>query len=193
MQQIDARTGSRATSFLANVAEWARLLFQRIDGKILPVPCRRDSCRRKFPTSFALSCLVREHCFPGGSDRPDVRWWPVCDKLTPSSNVRVRGPSGKHMLVLSSSQFGRVGMWRGGFRLHISVTASFVWRCLAGVAVTPFPHPARRTGQADLPHPALGQELTPSPTAGRGQARLDVRAQSARIGARVDKSRPCVV
>src|SRR5438128_12103790 len=43
------------------------------------------------------------------------------------------------------------------------------------------------------PHPALGQELTPSPTAGRGQARLDVRAQSARKGARVDRSRPCVV
>jgi len=23
----------------------------------------------------------------------------------------------------------------------------------------PFPHPAHRTGQADLPHPALGQDL----------------------------------
>ena len=31
-------------------------------------------------------------------------------------------------------------MWRGGFRLHISVSASFVWRCLSGVAMTPFPH-----------------------------------------------------
>src|SRR6516162_9833620 len=88
---------------------------------------------------------------------------------------------------------GGVEMWRSGFRLHISVAASFVWRCLNGVAVTPFPHPARRTGQADLPHPALGQDLTPSPTAGRGQARLDERAQSARKGARVDRSRPCVV
>jgi hypothetical protein len=28
----------------------------------------------------------------------------------------------------------------------------------------------RRTGQADLPHPALGQDLTPSPTARRGQS-----------------------
>jgi hypothetical protein len=26
--------------------------------------------------------------------------------------------------------------------------------------VTPFLHPAHRTGHADLPHPALGQELT---------------------------------
>src|SRR6202022_1576833 len=28
----------------------------------------------------------------------------------------------------------------------------------------PFPHPAHRTGHADRPHPALGQDLTPSPT-----------------------------
>src|SRR5215813_3114971 len=56
---------------------------------------------------------------------------------------------------------GRVEMWRGGCRLNISVAASFVWRCLSGSAMTPFPHPAHRTGQADLPHPALGQDLTP--------------------------------
>ncbi len=59
------------------------------------------------------------------------------------------------------SGFGRVEMWRGGFRPNISVAASFVWRCLSGSAMTPFPHPAHRTGQADLPHPALGQDLTP--------------------------------
>src|ERR1700730_8752400 len=28
-------------------------------------------------------------------------------------------------------------------------------------------HPAHRTGGADFPHPALGQDFTPSPTAGR--------------------------
>src|SRR5450631_3563995 len=55
---------------------------------------------------------------------------------------------------------GRVGMWRGGCRSNISVAASFVWRCLTGSAMAPFPHPAHRTGHADLPHPALGQELT---------------------------------
>ena len=27
--------------------------------------------------------------------------------------------------------------------------------------MAPFPHPAHRTGQADLPHPALGQDFTP--------------------------------
>src|SRR4029450_3776188 len=51
-------------------------------------------------------------------------------------------------------------MWRGGCRSNIAVASSFVWRCLSGSAVTPFPHPAHRTGHADLPHPALGQELT---------------------------------
>src|SRR5208337_1221348 len=44
----------------------------------------------------------------------------------------------------------------------MSVSAPFVWRCLSGSAVAPFPHPAHRTGQADFPHPALGQDLTPS-------------------------------
>jgi hypothetical protein len=39
--------------------------------------------------------------------------------------------------------------------------ASFVWRCLNSSTVAPFPHPAHRTGQADFPHPALGQDFTP--------------------------------
>src|SRR6266545_7281858 len=56
---------------------------------------------------------------------------------------------------------GRVEMWRGCCRLNISVSASFVWRCLSGSAMAPFPHPAHRTGHAALPHPTLGQDLTP--------------------------------
>ena len=47
-------------------------------------------------------------------------------------------------------------------RLSMSVSAPFVWRCLSGSAVAPFPHPAHRTGQADFPHPALGQDFTRS-------------------------------
>src|SRR4029077_8512800 len=39
------------------------------------------------------------------------------------------------------------------------------------------------TGHADFPHPALGQDFTPSPAARRGQARSSVRARSARRGA----------
>ena len=50
-------------------------------------------------------------------------------------------------------------MWRGGCRSNISGAAPFVWRCLTGSAVAPFPHPAHRTGQADFPHPALGQDV----------------------------------
>ncbi len=57
---------------------------------------------------------------------------------------------------------GRVEMWRGGSRFGLSVAAPFVWRCPSNLAVAPFPHPAHRTGHADLPHPALGQDFTPS-------------------------------
>ena len=71
--------------------------------------------------------------------------------------------SGWNLPPLMIRAFGahcRVEMWRGGFRPNISVAASFVWRCLSGSAVAPFPHPAHRTGHADLPHPALGQDIT---------------------------------
>ncbi len=52
-------------------------------------------------------------------------------------------------------------MWRGDCRPNISVAAPFVWRCLTGSTLAPSPHPAHRTGHADLPHPALGQDITP--------------------------------
>src|SRR6266478_3378384 len=45
---------------------------------------------------------------------------------------------------------GRVGMWRGGVRSTMSVAAPFVWRCLSGSAITPFPYPAHQTQQADF-------------------------------------------
>ena len=38
-------------------------------------------------------------------------------------------------------------------------------------AVAPFPHPAHRTGRADLPHPALGQDVTPSHSPSHATAR----------------------
>ena len=108
------------------------------------------------------------------------------------ADVRSCGLSGNVPLGQSITGFGRVGMWRGGCRSNISVAAPFVWRCLTGSAMAPFPHPAHRTGHADLPHPALGQNFTPSPTTRRAQAGLGVRARSARRDARVDRSRPCV-
>src|SRR4249919_1860351 len=56
-----------------------------------------------------------------------------------------------------SHGLGRVEVWRSGCRLNISVAAPFVWRCLTGSTLAPFPHPAHRTGHADRPHQALGQ------------------------------------
>src|SRR6202163_100791 len=88
------------------------------------------------------------------------------------------------------SEFGRVEMWRGGCRFGLSVAAPFVWRCPSTFTVAPFPHPAHRTGLADHPHPALGQNITPSPTTGRAQVAPGVRARSARTSAGVDSSRP---
>jgi hypothetical protein len=58
---------------------------------------------------------------------------------------------------------GRVGVWRSGGRPSIAVAAPFVWRCLTGSTVAPFPHPpghrrwspapgSHRTWRADFPH-----------------------------------------
>jgi hypothetical protein len=47
----------------------------------------------------------------------------------------------------------RVEMWRGGFRLDISVAAPFVWRCLTGPAVSLFPH--HSSGRTDAGGNAL--------------------------------------
>src|SRR6516164_4540980 len=110
----------------------------------------------------------------------------------PSAISRASTDSTRWYLVHLRSTEGRVGMWRGGVRSTMSVAAPFVWRCLSGSAITPSPHPAHRTQQADFPHCALGQDLTPSPTPGRGRAGSDVRARSTRRGARVDSSRACV-
>jgi hypothetical protein len=74
----------------------------------------------------------------------------------------IRPPPQNAICAKAMSRIGRVEVWRGDVRLSMSVSAPFVWRCLSGSAVAPFPHPAHRTGRADFPHPALGQDLTPS-------------------------------
>jgi hypothetical protein len=51
-------------------------------------------------------------------------------------------------------------MWRGGFRLGISVTGPFGCRCLTSFAMAPFPHPAHQTRRAVFPHRAFGQGCT---------------------------------
>src|SRR3989442_1548935 len=53
-------------------------------------------------------------------------------------------------------------LWSRGvarwFRWSLSVADPFVCGCLTSPAMLPFPHPAHRTGRADLPHPALGED-----------------------------------
>jgi transposase len=77
---------------------------------------------------------------------------------------------------------GRVEMWRGGRRSGLSVAAPFVWRCPSNLAVAPFPHPPRRTGRADLPHPALFRRIKPSRSSGRVQSAAGVSAPTSRTG-----------
>jgi len=65
------------------------------------------------------------------------------------------------------------------------VVALFVWRALSGSTMTPFPHPAHRTGR-ECPDPAL-DKTQPSHTARRAQGRQAVQSRKSRNGARVDK------
>ena len=54
------------------------------------------------------------------------------------------GQSAREVDIAGGPGLGRVEVWRGGFRSNISVSASFIWRCLSGSTMTPFPHPAHR-------------------------------------------------
>src|SRR5262249_20200601 len=68
-------------------------------------------------------------------------------------------------------------LWSRGvarwFRWSLSVADSFDSRCLTSSTMLPFPHPAHRTGRADLLHPALGERSRCRPretTRPRGEA-----------------------
>src|SRR6266478_6182256 len=105
-------------------------------------------------TEASLSCMVILLVGENGQHAPT-------HALRSRISVRLGSRTGRRRASRSVAESGRVEMWRGCCRPNISVSASFVWRCLSGSTVTPFPHPAHRTGRADLPHPALGQDLTP--------------------------------
>jgi len=51
-----------------------------------------------------------------------------------------------------------VEVWRGGLGGIYLLADPFVCRCLTNSTMLPFPHPAYRTGRADFPHPALGED-----------------------------------
>jgi hypothetical protein len=77
---------------------------------------------------------------------------------------------------------GRVEMWRGGRRSGLSISAPFVWRCPSNLAVAPFPHPPRRTGHADFPHPALFRRIRPSRSSGRAESATGISAPTSSRG-----------
>ena len=72
------------------------------------------------------------------------------------------------MLKTVESGFGRVEMWRGGFRLGLSVSAPFVWRCLMAVPWLSWPALPHQTVRAVFPHTAFrcssSQGMRPLPT-----------------------------
>src|ERR1035437_6180726 len=104
--------------------------------------------------------------------------------LSPTERASLRWTHNVRFSKRCQTAMGRVEMWRGSSRLGVFVAPPFVWRCPSNPAITPVPHPAHRTGRADFPHPALGQEFTPSPTT--GLARSDSEDRSNRKGAGVD-------
>ena len=69
--------------------------------------------------------------------------------------------------IASMPATGRVDDWRGGDRCGISVAAPFGSRCPTSNTMAPFPVAAHRTGHADFPYPALGQDIMLSPTESR--------------------------
>ena len=111
---------------------------------------------------------------------PHVQFECVTAFSSDCSAARGRKPS---WLMTS---IGRVDDWRGGGRRGISVSAPFGSRCPTSHAVAPFPVAAHRTGRADFPHPALGQDLTPSPTARHAPSARGVRDPWSRRDRRED-------
>ena len=67
-------------------------------------------------------------------------------------------------IATESSLWSRgVARW---FRLSLSFADPFLCRCFTNSTLLPFPHPAHRTGGADWPHPALGEDSRNGPSHG---------------------------
>src|SRR5262249_13273228 len=112
---------------------------------------------RRFKTlgaaSFHAAMTSRRYCGAGRVGSPDLAQLGLLGRCSKSSAMW--GYTGRASDVVARAALGGGEMLRGFFRSDISVSAHFVWRCLSGSTVAPFPHPAHRTGQAALPHPAL--------------------------------------
>jgi len=119
--------------------------------------------------------------YPAGTDGPPLEFpWQPLAETPPAPRALIRrplpaptrlddlraappDPRGDVWFLPRMAGMGRVGVWRSGGRPNISVAAPFVWRCLTGSTVAPFPHPpghrrrspapgSHRTWRADLPH-----------------------------------------
>ena len=74
-------------------------------------------------------------------------------------------------------------MWRGGCRSDISVSAPFVWRCLSGSTMTPFP--TSRSSNRTCRFPASGSPIgfiACHPASGPTPAYHTARVPGARVG-----------
>ena len=77
------------------------------------------------------------------------------DGKTPGAAIHVEAPA-LGLSWGSVAEKGRVGDWRGnGRRMGVAVAGGFRNAGASLPAMAPFPVAALRTGQADLPHPAL--------------------------------------
>ena len=100
---------------------------------------------RSWPDSFVVRTLRPRKLQKGKL--------PDCPRR--SRSFRCRRQTDRRRRGVATVEDGRVEMWRGFCRPDISVSAPFVWRCLSGSTVAPFPHPAHRTGRADFPASGL--------------------------------------
>jgi hypothetical protein len=96
-------------------------------------------------TCHSSSCEPNDRCtFSGGHST-----------AMGQTRARPTPPHQGHRLLAVGSRCGAVAVG-----LSIAVAAPFGWRCPKSQTMAPFPHPAHRTGRADLPHPARGQDFT---------------------------------
>ena len=111
-----------------------------------------DQNRSGSLTSFAFVLLI---IISGATTTAPFDLARASDCLAVPNSPAPKGSHWHYQLVAlapeGSVANGRVGMWRGCCRLSISVAASFVWRCLSGSTLAPFPHSAHRTWTCRFP------------------------------------------
>jgi hypothetical protein len=168
---------SPCTGMLSSIPRWPAGSDRSWDGLFQPFPCspaatafpKQGLGRRTHWTFRGLlnvhlryglpaRCIAKRYICLEGSDGfvSSPRRFDSYRLERTSCRVGVTPTEDQHLLHGAR----RVEMWRGGFRLGLSVSGSFVCRCLTSFAMAPFPHPAHQTGRAIFSHPAFGQGFT---------------------------------